>query len=116
MLCQTYKNIIWNVIYVSVGFFSDCYSCYASLCLLSSLLINLLDPARVVWMPRETYLPAGMGGTIVCPVQAEPPMLFINWTKDGTLLDVRQVATRITIVIKNTWIEYFWTKQCFYVG
>lgn len=42
-------------------------------------------------MPRETYLPAGMGGTISCPVQAEPPVLYVNWTKDGASLDLEQV-------------------------
>lgn len=69
------------------------------LCLMSSL--NRLDPARVVQMPRETYLPAGMGGTIVCPLQAEPPMLHVNWTKDGASLDLHQVTIRITLVITN---------------
>ncbi|XP_062854797.1 protein turtle homolog A [Trichomycterus rosablanca] len=56
----------------------------------ASAYLKVKHPARVVRMPRETYLPTGMGGTIVCPVQAEPPMLFVNWTKDGKLLDLRQ--------------------------
>lgn len=42
-------------------------------------------------MPRETYLPVGMGGKIICPVQAEPPVLYVNWTKDGASLDLEQV-------------------------
>lgn len=42
-------------------------------------------------MPRETYLPMGMGGKIICPVQAEPPMVYVNWTKDGASLDLEQV-------------------------
>lgn len=45
------------------------------------------DPARVGRMPRETYLPTGMGGVIVCPVQANPPALYVNWTKDGNDLN-----------------------------
>lgn len=49
------------------------------------------DPARVGRMPRETYLPAGMGGVIVCPVQADPPALYVNWTKDGDDLDPDKV-------------------------
>ncbi|XP_076859691.1 uncharacterized protein igsf9b isoform X2 [Brachyhypopomus gauderio] len=52
--------------------------------------LKVKHPARVVRMPRETYLPVGMGGTIVCPVQAEPPMLYVNWTKDGLSLDLAQ--------------------------
>lgn len=43
-------------------------------------------------MPRETYLPAGMGGVISCPVRAEPPVLFVNWTKDGDILDLNKVS------------------------
>lgn len=49
------------------------------------------DPARVGRMPRETYLPAGMGGVIVCPVQADPPALYVNWTKDGNALNPDKV-------------------------
>ncbi|XP_048100518.1 protein turtle homolog A-like [Alosa alosa] len=56
----------------------------------ASAYLKVKHPARVVRMPRETYLPAGMGGVIVCPVQAEPPMLFVNWTKDGDTLNLDQ--------------------------
>lgn len=49
------------------------------------------DPARVGRMPRETYLPAGMEGVIVCPVQADPPVLYVNWTKDGNNLNLDNV-------------------------
>ncbi|XP_037391687.1 protein turtle homolog A isoform X2 [Pygocentrus nattereri] len=56
----------------------------------ASAYLKVKHPARVVRMPRETYLPVGMGGTIICPVQAEPPMLFVNWTKDGDSLDLDQ--------------------------
>lgn len=43
-------------------------------------------------MPRETYLPAGMEGVIVCPVQADPPVLYVNWTKDGNDLNLDKVV------------------------
>ncbi|XP_057213393.1 uncharacterized protein igsf9b isoform X2 [Triplophysa rosa] len=56
----------------------------------ASAYLKVKHPARVVRMPRETYLPTGRGGTITCPVQAEPPMLFVNWTKDGASLDLEQ--------------------------
>lgn len=45
-------------------------------------------------MARETYLPAGMGGVIVCPVQADPPALYVNWTKDGRELNLDNVRKR----------------------
>ncbi|XP_072538047.1 uncharacterized protein igsf9b [Salminus brasiliensis] len=56
----------------------------------ASAYLKVKHPARVVRMPRETYLPVGMGGKIVCPVQAEPPMIYVNWTKDGNSLDLDQ--------------------------
>lgn len=42
-------------------------------------------------MSRETYLPTGMEGVIVCPVQADPPALYVNWTKDGNDLNLDNV-------------------------
>ena len=62
--------------------------------LLYLLPLSLLDPARVGRMPRETYLPTGMGGVIFCPVQAEPPMIFVNWTKDGNNLNLDNVGNQ----------------------
>ncbi|XP_041792416.1 protein turtle homolog A [Chelmon rostratus] len=50
--------------------------------------LKVKHPARVGRMSRETYLPAGMEGVIVCPVQADPPVLYINWTKDGNDLNL----------------------------
>ena len=43
-------------------------------------------------MQRETYLPAGMEGVIPCPVQADPPVIYVNWTKDGNQLDLDNVS------------------------
>ncbi|XP_061527084.1 uncharacterized protein igsf9b [Phycodurus eques] len=50
--------------------------------------LKVKHPARVVRMPRETYLPSGMEGVIMCPVQADPPVLYVNWTKDGNELNL----------------------------
>ncbi|XP_071390323.1 protein turtle homolog A [Centroberyx affinis] len=50
--------------------------------------LKVKHPARVGRMPRETYLPAGMEGLIVCPIQADPPVLYVNWTKDGNNLNL----------------------------
>ncbi|XP_070820063.1 uncharacterized protein igsf9b isoform X1 [Chaetodon trifascialis] len=50
--------------------------------------LKVKHPARVGRMSRETYLPAGMEGVIVCPVQADPPVLYVNWTKDGDDLNL----------------------------
>ncbi|XP_074494443.1 uncharacterized protein igsf9b isoform X1 [Sebastes fasciatus] len=50
--------------------------------------LKVKHPARVGRMSRETYLPAGMEGVIICPVQADPPVLYVNWTKDGNNLNL----------------------------
>ncbi|XP_041642463.1 protein turtle homolog A isoform X2 [Cheilinus undulatus] len=50
--------------------------------------LKVKHPARVGRMSRETYLPSGMEGVIVCPVQADPPVLYVNWTKDGNDLNL----------------------------
>lgn len=60
------------------------------------LSFSIPDPARVGRMSRETYLPAGMEGVIVCPVQADPPVLYVNWTKDGNSIDVDNVSKKNT--------------------
>ncbi|KAM8886665.1 uncharacterized protein igsf9b isoform 5-T5 [Spinachia spinachia] len=50
--------------------------------------LKVKHPARVGRMSRETYLPSGMEGVIICPVQADPPVLYVNWTKDGNHLNL----------------------------
>lgn len=67
----------------------------------SKFLLLILDPARVGRMSRETYLPAGMEGVIVCPVQADPPVLYVNWTKDGSDLNLDNVRICHKIKLKN---------------
>lgn len=42
-------------------------------------------------MPPETPLPIGMQGVIRCPVRANPPLLFVIWTKDGQALQLDKV-------------------------
>ncbi|KAG7476355.1 hypothetical protein MATL_G00082010 [Megalops atlanticus] len=68
------------------------YTCMPSNGLLTpptaSAYLTVKHPAQVVRMPPVTYLPAGMGGVITCPVRAEPPLLSISWTKDGRALDL----------------------------
>lgn len=42
-------------------------------------------------MPRQTYLPTGMKGVITCPAASQPPLLRVDWTKDGEQLDLSMV-------------------------
>nr|XP_048304822.1 protein turtle homolog A [Myodes glareolus]XP_048304823.1 protein turtle homolog A [Myodes glareolus]XP_048304824.1 protein turtle homolog A [Myodes glareolus] len=52
----------------------------------ASAYLTVLYPAQVTVMPPETPLPIGMRGVIQCPVRANPPLLFVTWTKDGQAL------------------------------
>uniref|UniRef100_A0A5F8HES5 Immunoglobulin superfamily member 9 n=1 Tax=Monodelphis domestica TaxID=13616 RepID=A0A5F8HES5_MONDO len=52
----------------------------------ASAYLTVLYPAQVTAMPPETPLPVGMQGVIRCPTRANPPLLFVNWTKDGQAL------------------------------
>ncbi|XP_029436205.1 protein turtle homolog A isoform X3 [Rhinatrema bivittatum] len=54
----------------------------------ASAYLTVLYPAQVIDMPLETHLPVGMEGVIKCPVRANPPLLFVNWTKDGRPLEL----------------------------
>ncbi|XP_075463921.1 protein turtle homolog A isoform X2 [Ascaphus truei] len=54
----------------------------------ASAYLTVLYPAYVTDMPSETYLPIGMQGVIKCPTRADPPLLFVNWTKDGLSLEL----------------------------
>nr|XP_042114573.1 protein turtle homolog A isoform X3 [Peromyscus maniculatus bairdii] len=54
----------------------------------ASAYLTVLYPAQVTAMPPETPLPIGMRGVIQCPVRADPPLLFVTWTKDGQALQL----------------------------
>ncbi|XP_012664075.1 protein turtle homolog A isoform X1 [Otolemur garnettii] len=68
------------------------YTCVPSNGLLhspsASAYLTVLYPAQVTAMPPETPLPIGMRGVIRCPVRADPPLLFVSWTKDGQALQL----------------------------
>ncbi|XP_036129275.1 protein turtle homolog A [Molossus molossus] len=68
------------------------YTCVPSNGLLhppsASAYLTVLYPAQVTVMPPETPLPIGMRGVIRCPVRANPPLLFVSWTKDGQALQL----------------------------
>ena len=41
-------------------------------------------------MPERLYLPRGMMGRIDCPVESNPPLTRIVWSKGGRVLDFQQ--------------------------
>ncbi|XP_050928747.1 LOW QUALITY PROTEIN: protein turtle homolog A [Lates calcarifer] len=50
--------------------------------------LTVMHPAQALQMPPETYLPTGMDGVVTCQVAAQPPLLRVDWTKDGEPLDL----------------------------
>ncbi|XP_029941459.1 protein turtle homolog A, partial [Salarias fasciatus] len=50
--------------------------------------LTVMHPAEPLRMPQETYLPTGMDGVVSCPAAAQPPLLRVEWTKDGEPLDL----------------------------
>lgn len=57
--------------------------------------VSISDAAKALQMPQETYLPTGLDGVVTCPVVAQPPVLRVDWTKDGEPLDLSSVITGI---------------------
>ncbi|XP_075312629.1 protein turtle homolog A, partial [Odontesthes bonariensis] len=68
------------------------YTCIATNGLLTppsaSAVLTVMHAAQALEMPRETYLPTGMEGVLPCPVAAQPPLLHVDWIKDGEPLDL----------------------------
>uniref|UniRef100_A0A3Q1H6Z4 Uncharacterized protein n=1 Tax=Anabas testudineus TaxID=64144 RepID=A0A3Q1H6Z4_ANATE len=54
----------------------------------ASAVLTVMHPAQALQMPQQTYLPTGMDGIVTCPVVAQPPLLRVDWTKDGEPLDL----------------------------
>lgn len=46
-----------------------------------------LDKAKVVYAPKERYLPYGKPASLDCHFSANPPLTNLRWEKDGFLFD-----------------------------
>ena len=53
----------------------------------TSLCCLLADLPRVLSMPMQLYLPLGMMGRIECPIEANPAITQVVWTKDGHVVN-----------------------------
>jgi len=53
------------------------------------LSVSLLfaDKAKVIYAPREVYLPYGKPALLDCHFRANPPLTNLRWEKDGFLFD-----------------------------
>lgn len=45
------------------------------------------DKAKVIYAPREVYLPYGKPALLDCHFRANPPLTNLRWEKDGFLFD-----------------------------
>uniref|UniRef100_A0A3B4BK78 Immunoglobulin superfamily, member 9a n=1 Tax=Periophthalmus magnuspinnatus TaxID=409849 RepID=A0A3B4BK78_9GOBI len=50
--------------------------------------LTVMHPAKALRAPQYTYLPTGKDGLVTCPTIAQPPLLRVEWTKDGEPLDL----------------------------
>ncbi|KAK7896621.1 hypothetical protein WMY93_021946 [Mugilogobius chulae] len=50
--------------------------------------LTVMHPAKALQTSQDTYLPTGKEGLISCPTLAQPPLLRVDWTKDGEPLDL----------------------------
>ncbi|XP_018336675.2 protein borderless [Agrilus planipennis] len=51
----------------------------------ASAFINVINKAKVIYTPKEVYLPHGMPGSLDCFYVANPPLIKMEWEKDGIL-------------------------------
>ncbi|XP_060751458.1 protein turtle homolog A [Tachysurus vachellii] len=54
----------------------------------ASATLTVRHPAQVTQMPEQIFLPTGMRGVISCPLLSDPPLLRVDWTKNGKALDL----------------------------
>lgn len=47
----------------------------------------MTDKAKVVYAPREAYLPLGKPAVLDCHFRSNPPLTNLRWEKDGFLFD-----------------------------
>lgn len=45
------------------------------------------DKAKVLYAPREVFMPKGRPGMLDCHFRANPPLTSLRWDKDGFLFD-----------------------------
>ena len=59
--------------------------------------ISHLDKAKVLYTPKEIYLPYGVPALLDCHFRSNPPLTNLRWEKDGFLFDPYNVQVRNTI-------------------
>ena len=83
----------------------------------TSLCCLLVDLPVVLAMPTRLYLPLGMMGRIDCPIEANPGITHIVWTKGGRVVkfasvDRVKLTSRGTLVIQTVMADDNGTYSC----
>ena len=83
----------------------------------TSLFCLLVDLPLVLSMTTHLYLPLGMMGRIDCPIEANPGITHIVWTKGGRVVNFASVdrvkqTSRGTLVIRTVIADDNGTYSC----
>ena len=57
-----------------------------------------LDKAKVVYAPKEVYIPFGESAVLNCHFRSNPPLKNLRWEKDGFLFDPYNVQVRFEVL------------------
>lgn len=58
------------------------------------------DKAKVVYAPKEVYLPYGQPAVLDCHFRSNPPLTNLRWEKDGFLFDPYNVQVNIELYVR----------------
>ncbi|CAD1475363.1 unnamed protein product, partial [Heterotrigona itama] len=72
---------------VVTGETGDQQSASAFLNVQCKIVADVSDKAKVIYAPREVYLPYGKPALLDCHFRANPPLTNLRWEKDGFLFD-----------------------------
>ncbi|XP_074597808.1 protein turtle-like isoform X2 [Brevipalpus obovatus] len=61
----------------------------------ASAWLNVEFPARIYNTPELQFLPLGLSGMIKCHIRANPPIQWIDWTKDSRRIEERSSTNLI---------------------
>ncbi|XP_055351996.1 protein turtle-like isoform X2 [Paramacrobiotus metropolitanus] len=71
----------------------------------ASAWLSIEYPARITYNPTLQYLPLNLSGMIRCFVEANPPVQFVQWTKDNRVLDIKALPAVTSLSNGSLFIE-----------
>ncbi|GAV09247.1 hypothetical protein RvY_18819 [Ramazzottius varieornatus] len=77
----------------------------------ASAWLSIQYSARITYNPTVQYLPLNLSGIIRCFVEANPPVQFVQWTKDSRLFNVNATAGIVPLDNGSLFIEHVTMEQ-----